>query len=353
MAKQAKKPAGVRGKTTSALRPRWMRLDMWLVYLLRTDVRGGAAPVNKEAQREFVAWWFLWGRREYPAVWCWGPAQAAIAMQLVPLDNGLRCPRLLRRLHSARVDLKRAFPLQDEESLAAYLCWYRVRGPLELDAAPPLPAESLAMTEAPCRRAPCAVGSVSVPRIAIALAHSSAELARSGLGEGQVTAQSIVRWYEVDGQRFLPAPTLPPAPFGKSAREASNRRCKIWWASCAASSDLGKTCEQLPLRSMRLVSPMRFLTCQPEWLFHRRTTYSRTCWQTSYRTTSLFIACLRLTWRPSTSRGVQGSFWANIESAIGLGNCPASQSFGRMPTRWLTRCGLVAHLLHIPIARGV
>ena len=143
-----------RTSTAISARPRFMTPGMWFAWLLRSDVRQGAAPGDKEAQREFVAWWFLWGRNEYPEVWHWGTVQAAIAMQLVPVGLLLHRARLLRRLHSARPDLQHAFVLQEEESLAEFLSWYRVYGTLELDAAPQLPAACVAMTESPSQRQP-------------------------------------------------------------------------------------------------------------------------------------------------------------------------------------------------------
>ena len=117
MLERAEQLPKVRRETAHATRPRFMTRSMWLAWLLRSDVRSDATPGDVEAQREFVAWWLLWGRTGYPTVWHWGRLQAAVAMQLVPLACGLRCPRLLRRLHSSRLDLQQAFPLQDEEGL--------------------------------------------------------------------------------------------------------------------------------------------------------------------------------------------------------------------------------------------
>src|ERR1700693_5195557 len=131
------------------VRPRFMTSAMWYAWLLRRDVAPVLAIPDEEAQREFVVWWLLWGRGEYPAAWEWSSVQADAAMGLVPISQGLTCPRLLRRLHASRTDLQHAFPLQDQESLVEYLCWYRVYGSLELDVAPPLPPVCIAMTESP------------------------------------------------------------------------------------------------------------------------------------------------------------------------------------------------------------
>ena len=83
---------------------------MWFAWLLRGDVRQGVAPGDLEGQRDFVAWWLLWGRSEYPAVWHWGAVQAAVAMQLVPIGNALLCPRLLRRLHRIQTRSAESLP---------------------------------------------------------------------------------------------------------------------------------------------------------------------------------------------------------------------------------------------------
>jgi glycosyltransferase involved in cell wall biosynthesis len=190
---------------------------MWFAFLLRRDIRMGAAPGDVEAQQEFVAWWLLWGRSEYPAVWHWGPIQAAVAMELVPIGLSLACPRLLRRLHSSRSDLQHAFPLEDEESVAEYLCWYRLYGSVELDAAPRLPAACLAITEFPSQRQRWSADGIQVPRLAIALAHRNTDL-MGGRGVNSGAPQLVVEWYKKHGRDLIPSPTLPPAPIAAVRR---------------------------------------------------------------------------------------------------------------------------------------
>ena len=183
-----------RRNAASGNRPHFMTPSMWFAWLLRGDVRQDAATDDPEAQQEFVAWWLLWGRGEYPAVWHWGSVQAVVAMRLVPTSSVFTCPRLLRRLHASRPDLQNAFTLQDQESLAEYFCWYRVVLPLELAAAPQLPAICLAMTEAPSQRQPWSACGRQVPRIAITLAHRS----HPGLLSGKrctSPAQAVPEWY--------------------------------------------------------------------------------------------------------------------------------------------------------------
>src|SRR5208282_2765845 len=88
------------------MRAPFMTSAMWFVWLLRSDIRGDAAPSDMDAQREFISWWLLWASAEYPKVFSWNHEHAEIAMELVLLDGRLLCPRLLVRLYSAREDLQ-------------------------------------------------------------------------------------------------------------------------------------------------------------------------------------------------------------------------------------------------------
>jgi glycosyltransferase involved in cell wall biosynthesis len=121
-----------------------MTRAMWFVWLLRSDIRDGASPLDAQAQRKFMSWWLLWAPAEYPAVFSRNRRHADIAMQLVALGNGLRCPRLLLTLHEARHDLQQAFPLDSASSLAEYFHWYQQHGSIELATAPLLPKSCLA-----------------------------------------------------------------------------------------------------------------------------------------------------------------------------------------------------------------
>lgn len=185
---------------------------MWLVWLLRSDVRQGSAPEDLEAQREFVVWWLLWGRREYPAVWHWNAELSEVAMQPVPVRVDLQCPRLLLRIHQSRDDLQQAFPLRDSEDVAEFLCWYRVQGPLELEIAPPLSRSCLAITDTPSLRAAWSTGGVRIPRIALTLARRVPNLSL----EGPDAPQTLATWYEEYGRDLLLPPTPPPSPVATS-----------------------------------------------------------------------------------------------------------------------------------------
>ena len=204
----------------SVIRPRFISFSMWFAFLLRSDIRMGAAPGDLEAQREFIAWWLLWGQSEYPLVWHWGSCSSSGRHAACTDRFRSKCPRLLRRLHSSRPDLQLAFPLQDEESLAEFFCWYRVYGSLELDAAPQLPAACLAMTDAPSQRQTWS-GSVS--------GSSRRHYTRSPEVKSSAVEADSLPYHNlsVSGTRnmarnFLPPPTLPPAP--SAARRPALRR---------------------------------------------------------------------------------------------------------------------------------
>jgi hypothetical protein len=188
----------------------FMTSAMWFVWLLRSDIRGDAALSDVSAQREFIAWWMLWAANEYPAVFSWDHEHADIAMELVAFHSGGFCPRLLVRLYAARGDLQQAFPLHDPDSLADYLCWYRLNGPRELAAAPALPKACLAVTEAPSKRRPWCLDDTRVPRIAIALSYSTPNVLQ-GSFDDPGTRRALAAWYVTYGRSLIPSPT-PPVP---------------------------------------------------------------------------------------------------------------------------------------------
>jgi hypothetical protein len=195
------KPLPDRDPILPVMRASFMTSAMWFVWLLRSDIRNGAAPGDVPAQREFICWWLLWGRHEYPAVFSWDRNHAEIAMELVALRPGILCPRLLVRLHAARRDLQQAFPLDGPEDLADYFCWYRLHGPLELASAPSLPSTCLAITEEPSERKPWFSDGTRVPRMAIALSRSMSHLPGGSIDDSG-TRRSLAAL--VYGRRMLP-----------------------------------------------------------------------------------------------------------------------------------------------------
>jgi glycosyltransferase involved in cell wall biosynthesis len=143
----------------SAWRPEYMTLAMWFAWLLRDDMRRGAAPDDSQAQYNIVPWWLIVGRKEYPAVWWYGPKQMQVAMSPAHEAGGVWLPLLLLYARRTRSDLQRAFDLETKAGIVRLLCWYRLHGPREFDAAPALPPDLVAVTEA----------GVADPPIAIAL----------------------------------------------------------------------------------------------------------------------------------------------------------------------------------------
>ena len=180
-----------------------MTPGMWFAWLLRSDVRQGAAPGDKEAQREFVAWWLLWGRREYPEVWHWDAVQAAVAMQLVPRRPRHRVSSPATSSPLSPTRSAACIPVTGKGKRGGILCaGIECYGILELDAAPQLPAACIAMTECPSQRQPWSAGRVQVPRIAITLAHRNSDLVHDGRGDSLGAAQHIAEWFEKHGRRL-------------------------------------------------------------------------------------------------------------------------------------------------------
>ena len=107
--------------------------------------------------------------------------------------------------------------------MAEFLCWYRVHGTLELDAAPQLPAACIAITKSPSQRQPWSAGGVRVPRIAITLAHRNSDLVHGGRGDSMAP-----RNVSPSGSRSIAAPcanadTAAQAGCGRRAWKATQR----------------------------------------------------------------------------------------------------------------------------------
>lgn len=86
-------------------RPAFMTRATWSLWLLRGDVRSGAA------ERDFIPQWLLRGHPRVSWAFSWSRKHARIAIKFVTLRNGQHCPRLLVRLHRVSHDPQRAVPL--------------------------------------------------------------------------------------------------------------------------------------------------------------------------------------------------------------------------------------------------
>lgn len=120
---------------------------MWFVWLLRGDLRQGRPIDSAEGQREFVAWWLLWGHQIYCRGWRAQARHLAIAMQPVAVPGG-RLPRLLRLLYDGSKQLRELFDIDTAAGVAEYLAWYDANGARELGVAPPDPTDGDARSAA-------------------------------------------------------------------------------------------------------------------------------------------------------------------------------------------------------------
>lgn len=203
-------------------RPPFLTLAMWLAWIVRPEVRRGAALHDLSAQRDYVAWWLLHGRAEYPAVWWWGAAQAEVAMETVAAPSGVPLPRLLHVLLEVWPALRDRFDPTCIESCAEYLAWYRLVGPTCLAAAPRLPHACLILTEQPTRRAEWITDGVAPPRIVVAAAACAAPDGRPpALDLGQ--RRRLIAWFAANRDSAIPPPSLPPdvpEPLPRAAPDA-------------------------------------------------------------------------------------------------------------------------------------
>ena len=195
-------------RAADSLRPQFFTVAMWFAWLLRTDVRVNAALNDPEAQREFVAWWLLYGQAEYTPVWWFGPEQVEVAMETVTI-GGLSLPRLVRRLYMDRLDVQAAFPLRDVDAVSDLLCWYRLSGPVEANVAPALPPEFLHLTESPSHCSPWN-GTPEVPRMAVALHSRELDLQRQFDPSVPAGRAAFVHWYRTSSNHRVPAATSFP-----------------------------------------------------------------------------------------------------------------------------------------------
>ena len=203
-----------------------MTVAMWLAWLLRVDVRGGAPIHQSEMQREFVVWWLLWGKTAFPGSWWYGPDQLAVAMEPVEAAPGVMLPRLVRQIHRARTELRTAFPLADSEDGAELLCWYRLFGPSAFAHAPALPHGALLETERPSRRAPWNADATLVPRMAMVWQRIDPGINARGDPNSSAGRTTLASWYNRVGRgRLAPLHAAPEGP--EIVLPASSRRVAV------------------------------------------------------------------------------------------------------------------------------
>ncbi len=203
-------------------RSKFMSHAMWFVFLLRGELRGGLPPSSEEAQRDFIAWWLCFGKREYPSVWSWEISHISIAMEQTTDAENINLPRILHYIHKIE-DINKQFPLNDEEEVGRFLCWYRIFGQQLFDFAPQLPPDFLAETELTCHLPPWNRMKFQLPRIAAALIEFGDHKLQESLDFG-CAPQDVLLEFCIHGgwRQFLaepplfipdPAPPLPVAPY--------------------------------------------------------------------------------------------------------------------------------------------
>jgi glycosyltransferase involved in cell wall biosynthesis len=84
-----------------AMKPDYFTREMQFAWLLRTDVRDKLTSENAtlpEAQREFVAWWLLFGIKEFPGNHYITPALIDVARETVDDLGDVKVTRIMRYL---------------------------------------------------------------------------------------------------------------------------------------------------------------------------------------------------------------------------------------------------------------
>ena len=204
-------------------RAEFMTLPMWFTWLLRGDIRGDSPIPDERGQREFISWWLLYGALDYPKVWSYGPDHATIAMEPADTIEGLALPRLLLYIWLRRPDLRRQFPLRDEEDLADLLSWYRACGPRQYEGAVELPFNALNATVAASRRPPWDEGT-AVPRLAAMLWRVTPDLQRLFPSDVPAARSALANWFTAYGGSRLPAFRLPMREASAAGMETSCSR---------------------------------------------------------------------------------------------------------------------------------
>jgi glycosyltransferase involved in cell wall biosynthesis len=195
----------------------FMSLALWAAWLLRPDVRDDAITDGDEAQREFVAWWALRGRQNYPKAPPLDAAALAVAQEPVPVGPaGILLPRFMAKAWRGNAELVAAHDLADARGLARFLAWFCLVAVPEFGVADLIPAGVLEGLFAPDEATP-ALGCRPVNRLERYVwdfLPVVAERFDLGTGAGQ---DSYIAWFDAAGAAgcglqwlFRPAPAPPP-----------------------------------------------------------------------------------------------------------------------------------------------
>jgi len=109
--------------------PSFFSPEMAIAWLLRTDVRRPAELRDAGAQRDFVAWWFLEGGKQYPAARTATEEQIGILYEQVAVRHrgtDLKLPRLLAYMWRTVDDARANFDIATDAGLRQFICWVLV-----------------------------------------------------------------------------------------------------------------------------------------------------------------------------------------------------------------------------------
>ncbi len=128
------------------VKPSFFTPQIHFAWLLRNDVRKKLLvenPTREEARKEFLVWWLLFGRKEYPNFAGYTAEQAAIANEVVGLGGDIKITRIMHHLICAREDVWKSCASGEELDWANLIGWYFAFGVPEYDLFPFVDAESL------------------------------------------------------------------------------------------------------------------------------------------------------------------------------------------------------------------
>lgn len=182
-------------------RPSFFTDALHFAWLLRGDVREWLLQRRQneaEAQRDFIAWWLVYGRREFSPCHPLGTEQAEVARQVVMNHGGFPVTRLLRFLFETRRDVRQ--DRNDPDAWTRFIRWYFLFGVPEYDLFPVLSDAELDYVRAP---APELVQDASLPltRLMHWLWLCRSDVSETFTLNSQEGRERFLAWFHVFGLR--------------------------------------------------------------------------------------------------------------------------------------------------------